>query len=549
MSFERGFGNKTHVYAREPQQFQSHLRYKYDEKNLGNTNDAYDNDDDGNDFNKFNVNFCNSADPDHLRESDDGHQNLLYKGHDNDGRQMRADIGGRRRSTVATSTTTDDIMYPSSRTRTETTATMPSTIDIDDRNEYFFEDGLEHTKDGHDIMEDPQYQPQYYQQHQQFHPSELLEHMYAEQCPFLEFTGVVLSVQYIAPSRILGASAAHIRSHCDNTFVPININDSNGNGPIREAGGRKEDDVVQPSVMIETAEFREEGGTADFAILGRIILNLRPMIIILPNGIHASVFDKLEGIRQLDVSNDWYWQKMLVSVQDAAPFNFDRAMRRISFLNGGTKNSIHNMVPGVTGGGRGGSGGISPIDASKKQLCRSLGGLLTYLDRWNNQKTFAAEVDHSEAAAAAGKFVIVESVHPMFPRGILHINANTAAAMSIFESEFHPSRMGLGTIKEGLSLFGMYQSFCSSCIGKQAMKAWMQNPLDDIVMIERRLAAVSYFVEFHRTTDMLSQLIEPVADVVTLIRRFGYVILFRLFLYLFRCLRLLPDKITIITIT
>ena len=383
--------------------------------------------------------------------------------------------------------TIDDFMGGPEQTRTVTTATIPS-IHLSNTNEYDDSD-LERT-DPRNMMHFNGDQNEQHEQHEQQHA----EDFHIVQNPFVQFAGVILSIQYVAPSRILGVSAAYIKKlHGGHLPSHPDINDET---MIYQDVREQASDAIKSHITIETAEFREEGGVADFVVLSRVIFHTRPDIIIVPSGIDPSIFDKLEMIRTSKSCSDHL--QILIAVQDAATFNFDRAIRRISF----TSVRVDPQFSGTT-----------PVNTSKKQLCRSLGGLLAYLDHWSDQ----SDANHSEAS----KFVSVHAIQPLFPCGVLHIDSNTASAMSIFESEVHPSKMGLGTTKEGLSLYGMYQSFCSSCIGKQAMKAWMSNPLDDIKVIGERLASVSYLIEYPRTIDILSKTIEPIADVLTLIRRFG----------------------------
>ena len=66
----------------------------------------------------------------------------------------------------------------------------------------------------------------------------------------------------------------------------------------------------------------------------------------------------------------------------------------------------------------------------------------------------------------------------MFPvnrDGILHIDNNAMDSLQIFKTELHPSRMGIGKAKEGLSLFGIL-NMAKSAPGRRLLKYSTMKP-------------------------------------------------------------------------
>lgn len=73
--------------------------------------------------------------------------------------------------------------------------------------------------------------------------------------------------------------------------------------------------------------------------------------------------------------------------------------------------------------------------------------------------------------------------------GHLLVDPASMQALHIFREEAHPSAMGLGRPKEGLSVFGVMNR-CVSPPGKRMLRLWFARPLVDVAALEERMDAV-----------------------------------------------------------
>jgi DNA mismatch repair protein MSH5 len=74
-------------------------------------------------------------------------------------------------------------------------------------------------------------------------------------------------------------------------------------------------------------------------------------------------------------------------------------------------------------------------------------------------------------------------------QGHLLVDPASLEALHIFHEEKHPSAMGLGKSKEGLSVFGMLNR-CVSPPGKRMLRLWFARPLVDIPALEERMDGI-----------------------------------------------------------
>jgi DNA mismatch repair protein MSH5 len=74
------------------------------------------------------------------------------------------------------------------------------------------------------------------------------------------------------------------------------------------------------------------------------------------------------------------------------------------------------------------------------------------------------------------------------------MDSNTLNSLQIFSNEDHPSYLGSGRSKEGLSLFGI-MNYCKSPGGKKLLRNWFMRPPIDIQIIHERLNTISFLLE------------------------------------------------------
>jgi DNA mismatch repair ATPase MutS len=74
-------------------------------------------------------------------------------------------------------------------------------------------------------------------------------------------------------------------------------------------------------------------------------------------------------------------------------------------------------------------------------------------------------------------------------KGMLMLDAQSYAALQVFHEERHPSAMGLGKAKEGLSMYGVLNQ-CVSAPGRALLRLWLARPLVDLsAIIARQVSA------------------------------------------------------------
>ncbi|RKP17798.1 hypothetical protein ROZALSC1DRAFT_30434 [Rozella allomycis CSF55] len=88
----------------------------------------------------------------------------------------------------------------------------------------------------------------------------------------------------------------------------------------------------------------------------------------------------------------------------------------------------------------------------------------------------------------------------------MYVSKETLEDLQIFENEYHPASH-IGGQKEGISLFGLFVKHIVTAGGKKTLKKWMQRPLTDLGIINKRLESVKIIREniqsFQRIKDFL----------------------------------------------
>eukprot|EP01064_Diplonema_japonicum_P007985 TRINITY_DN15560_c0_g1_i2.p1 TRINITY_DN15560_c0_g1~~TRINITY_DN15560_c0_g1_i2.p1 ORF type:complete len:801 (+),score=175.12 TRINITY_DN15560_c0_g1_i2:1346-3748(+) len=122
-------------------------------------------------------------------------------------------------------------------------------------------------------------------------------------------------------------------------------------------------------------------------------------------------------------------------------------------------------------------------DMGNVQITRTLGGLISGITSLGRVKAIRLRVfAHS-----------------------LSIDANTIEALQIFKIVAHPSsHHGIGSSKEGLSLFGLL-NLCKTKMGSEVLRRWMKTPTTKLATIEERLCTIDIFLAPHNQ-DLIASL-------------------------------------------
>lgn len=81
--------------------------------------------------------------------------------------------------------------------------------------------------------------------------------------------------------------------------------------------------------------------------------------------------------------------------------------------------------------------------------------------------------------------------------GYLLVDPGSLESLAIFKEESHPSAMGIGRSKEGLSVFGLLNR-CIIPSGKRLLRMWFARPLVDINVLEERMDAIQALMHHHK---------------------------------------------------
>lgn len=103
--------------------------------------------------------------------------------------------------------------------------------------------------------------------------------------------------------------------------------------------------------------------------------------------------------------------------------------------------------------------------------------------------------------------------------GFLTVDESSMAALGIFSLEAHPNRMmGTGGAKEGLSVFGLFDTTLTPA-GKRLLRAWFKRPLVDVQAVCERQEAVAWLLCNEEDAAALAGALRRVKDLPALLMR------------------------------
>ena len=91
----------------------------------------------------------------------------------------------------------------------------------------------------------------------------------------------------------------------------------------------------------------------------------------------------------------------------------------------------------------------------------------------------------------------------------MRLDASVARTLHIFHADSHPSLMGIGSSKEGFSLFAMMDHTVSAP-GRRALRRWFSRPLACLSALNKRQDALAFFVERQDERSQLRTLLKQV---------------------------------------
>eukprot|EP00927_Polykrikos_kofoidii_P070976 TRINITY_DN67328_c0_g1_i1.p1 TRINITY_DN67328_c0_g1~~TRINITY_DN67328_c0_g1_i1.p1 ORF type:complete len:1045 (-),score=180.72 TRINITY_DN67328_c0_g1_i1:522-3656(-) len=199
-----------------------------------------------------------------------------------------------------------------------------------------------------------------------------------------------------------------------------------------------------------------------------------------------------------------------VAISKAADFDFAQCQQRLRNLrvaNGGLEDPSELSDAARELRGR------SLLDMGNQQLVRACGGLVRFMEK---NRAHLGDLDDAQQA------LHVHSVSLFSPEKLLSVDAQTMAALQVFQEEIHPSMVNrMGRSKEGMSLYGLIEPLVSSPAGRATLRRWLRQPSRDLRMLIERQDAVEQLSKprRHELLRELTRELRECRDVAALLRR------------------------------